>query len=382
MSQALRVIQVVNVRWFNATAWYGVELARLLAGAGHPSLVVGLEGTAPLVKATELGLDTLALPLNTTNPLRLPGLLAAMDKTLARFRPDLVNCHRGEAFVFWAALKQRHPFALVRTRGDQRLPRNTLLNRRLHSRAADAVVATNSAMARHFREQLGIPPERLHTILGGVDRQRFAFNPQARAAVRAACGYTDADCVVGLLGRFDAVKGQKETLDALASLVAQGLDHLRLLLIGFTTATRQEEVEAWIRERGLERQVRITGRVDEVPAYLAALDLGLVASQGSEAIARAALEIMACQRPLIATSVGVMPDLLPAEALVPPGDGAALSHLLGRAATDPAWREKLATQCAARMQGTGAPHSGLGDNDFLAASLSMYHAALRIRRGA
>ena len=53
---SFRTIQVVNVRWFNATAWYGVELARLLNAAGHESRVVALEGTDTFRKAQELGL--------------------------------------------------------------------------------------------------------------------------------------------------------------------------------------------------------------------------------------------------------------------------------------------------------------------------------------
>ena len=50
----MRTIQVVNVRWYNATAWYGVTLAHCLQKAGHESIVAGLEGTPPLEKAKEM----------------------------------------------------------------------------------------------------------------------------------------------------------------------------------------------------------------------------------------------------------------------------------------------------------------------------------------
>ena len=116
------------------------------------------------------------------------------------------------------------------------------------------------------------------------------------------------------------MKGQKETIEAIRRLVAEGLP-VRLLLIGFSTATLQEEVEAWIREAGMEKHVTVAGAfVGGVAACLSALDVGVIASLWSETIARAALEIMACGRPLVSTSVGVMPDLLPAEALAAPGD--------------------------------------------------------------
>ena len=52
----MRTIQVVNVRWYNATAWYGVTLAHCLQKTGHESIVAGLEGTPPLEKAKECDL--------------------------------------------------------------------------------------------------------------------------------------------------------------------------------------------------------------------------------------------------------------------------------------------------------------------------------------
>lgn len=125
----MRTLQVVNVRWYNATAWYGVTLARILSEAGHPSLVVGLADTAPLREAARMGLECAELALNHTTPLRFPGLIRGMTTLLEQFRPDVVNCHRGESFLLWALLKRRFNFALVRTRGDQRPPKNNFPNR-------------------------------------------------------------------------------------------------------------------------------------------------------------------------------------------------------------------------------------------------------------
>ena len=369
----LRTVQVVNVRWFNATAWYGLELARLLNAAGHESRVIAPAGTETFAKAESMGLRPLAMPLNTGNPLAFPGLLRDMARLIRDFRPDVVNCHRGESFLFWGMLKRMGGYALVRTRGDQRLPKGNLPNRILHTRVADAVVATNSVMARHFSEKMRVPADRLYTVLGGVDTARFRFDPEGRAAVRARYGFTDRDVVVGLLGRFDLVKGQKEAIAALARLVGGGLRNIRLLLLGFSTATLQEEVEAWIRGAGMEAYVTITGRVPDVAACLSALDVGLVASLWSETIARAALEIMACGRPLVSTSVGVMPDLLPASALTPPGDVGALADLLRRAATDADWRRELARACSERI-------ATLGDRDFLDQTLAVYADACARRR--
>ena len=121
----------------------------------------------------------------------------------------------------------------------------------------------------------------------------------------------------------------------------QGFTAARLLLIGFETATSLAEVTGWIREYGLQAEVRITGHRDDMAACISALDVGVVSSLWSEAIARAAFEIMACGRPLIGTTVGVLPDLLSPEALVPPGDAGALAAKLNQVLHSDDFTEQL-----------------------------------------
>ncbi len=375
MTSRMRTLQIINVRWFNATAWYGLYLASLLRAAGHDSRVVVPRHTLCARTVSEWGFDPIFMDLNTSNPLRLSRTYSQMGRFLKGFRPDIVNCHRGEGFFLWGLLKKQlaggpNAFRLVRTRGDQRLPKNTAVNRWLHASVADAVVATNSVMARHFTEALHIPPEHVHTILGGVDTARFAFDAAGRERIRAEFGYGPEHCVLGLLGRFDEVKGQRELLDALASLYhEQELRSVRLLLLGFDSATSQQTVEGWIQERQLGEVVRITGKRPDVAACLSAVDVGVVASKWSETIARAALEIMACGRPLISTSVGVMPDLLTPDALFPPADAPAMARALRRAVTDPAWREALRAEqqpCIRTLSG----------ERFLERTLSLYQGLL------
>lgn len=371
-------MQVVNVRWFNATAWYGLSLSRLLRRAGHEVLVLGLSGTESFSVARSMGLDPLPMPLNTVNPLSIPPLMRKMRNLLCDFRPHVVNCHRGEGVLFWSLLKTRHgPFALVRTRGDQRPPRDNLPNRMMHTRLIDALIATNSRTAEQCRKLFSLDDDRLVVIPGGVDTARFAPDEAARAAVRRRLGFAPDDLVVGLLGRFDAVKGQRELIAALSRVRAEAASSsrvpasaVRLMLLGFPTSLSRETVEGWVREYGMDQCTVLTGRVDDVAAHINALDLGVIASQGSEAIARAAFEIMACGVPLVGTDVGVMPDLLPPHALVPVGDEEALAHLLGKALMNVSFRASLREEQHARMR-------DFTEQAFLERTLAVYDAALQ-----
>ncbi|BBD06971.1 glycosyltransferase family 4 protein [Desulfovibrio ferrophilus] len=361
----MRIIQVANVRWFNATSWYALYLARLLQDAGHESLVLTLEDTESHAKAQEWNLDVRTLPLNSSNPLKVAHVYRELSQLVTEFKPHAVNCHRGESFWLWSLLKKRsNSFRLIRTRGDQRLPKHDPINRWLHASVADAVIATNSVMYGHFREHFPIRDCNLHRILGGVDRARFAFSVDGRARVRAEFGFGEDDLVVGLLGRFDEVKGQRELIQAIASLRADGNVHLKLMLAGFPTATTQEQVQNWINDSGMSDATVITGSRRDVADIISAMDLGVIASKWSETIARAALEIMSCGVPLIGTTVGVMPDLISGRALFPPNSVKNMAESIAWAQPE-STRRGLVSQQAKTME-------NLSGEAFLERTLAVY----------
>ncbi|MDR1685124.1 MAG: glycosyltransferase [Desulfovibrio sp.] len=403
----LRIIEVVNVRWFNAAAWYGLNLSRLLRRAGHDVQVICPPGTDSFAAARDMKLDPVPLNLTSLHPAALAGAAARIAALVRDFKPHIVNCHRGENLILWGLLKKYASFALIRTRGDQRPPRDGIVNRLLHTRLIDAVTASNSRSAAQCRAVLGVPDDRLYVIPGGVDTVRFTFDPAGRGRVRRTFGFTDEDMVVGLLGRFDKVKGHAELLDAAQRIVSARAGagirdsrpltgssvqrteansaystemsseaearqiRLRLLFIGFPAGLSVRDLEQAARARSLEHLTRISsGRVTDMPAHISALDLGVIASQGSEAIARAALEIMACGVPLVGTDAGVMPDLLSPEAVAPVGDAAALTALLDKVLTRPDFRQTLKEQQRQRM-------ASLSDEAFVQQTLKVYRATLQ-----
>lgn len=366
----MKIFQVINVRWFNATAWYAIYLSKLLSDDGHDVIVLTLENTPPDQKARELGLKTIPLDLNTNNPLRLAKTCGQIIALLRTYRPDIVNCHRGEGFFLWGLLKLANfGYRLIRTRGDQRLPKSDAFNRWLHAKVADAVVVTNRRMAQHFLSKMKTPESAVWLIQGGVNKTQFAFDEKGRTSVRKEFDFASENHVVGLLGRFDRVKGHRELIETVARLRSQGNENIRLFLIGFDTAMDSNQIRLWLQEYHVEDITRISGKRDDVAACISAMDTGVVASLWSEAIARAALEIMAAKRVLVSSDVGVMPDIVPAEALFEPGNVDEMTRVLGKAVNDEEFREKNLALHKATM-------SQLGGEDFLNRTLNLYTGLL------
>ncbi len=306
----LKILHIANVRFYNATMWYAFFLSKKLEELGHESKVLTLEGTLSDKKAKEFGISQISMPFNQKKLAQLPKIYKFIEEEIKNMRPDIVNCHRGELFPLFVYLKKKYGYKLVRTRGDQRPVKNNIFNNYFYTKASDAVIGTNSTIEKNFLENLKIEKSKVFSIVGGVDTDTFYEDKEKRIIARQEYNYSDTDCVLGLLGRLDPVKGHKEAIYALARAVEHGADNLKLCIIGFDEITKAKDFYALANELGVESRVHITGKVEDVNKVLNMCDIGFLPSIGSEAIARAALEFIACNVPLISSNVGVMPDLV------------------------------------------------------------------------
>ena len=113
----------------------------------------------------------------------------------------------------------------------------------------------------------------------------------------------------------------------------------RFLAAGTGRPERVEALKAKLAPLSLSASFEFLGFVQDVAAFLTRCRVGVVASTGSEAVSRAALEWMAAGRPVVASSVGGLPDLVEEGVtglLVQPDSPHALAAALRRFLDDPA----------------------------------------------
>jgi len=347
----LKILQVANVRWFNAEADYALRLCRELSGRGHQVHFAGLPEVKPTLAAGEMGLETTALTgLNTGHPfgwLSAYRLLRGHAKTE---RYDLVCAHRSEGYALLAAAVRRGSpkTVLVRTRGDMRPPRGGPLNRLLYGGWADGLVASGEIVKDKMVGSLGLDPSRIRVIYYGVDTGTFRPGLGDRQAIR---GLPAGDLpVVGYVGRLGRTKGEEHLLRTL-SLLAESDDQVRFVLAVKEEGDYPERFRKEVNRAGLGERTVVLGQVKDLPGLLNRFTVGLISSIGSEANCRVALEMMACGVPLAATRVGVIPEVvLEGETgfLVPPGEPEALALAVTRLLKDRALRHKMAQSAPGR----------------------------------
>jgi glycosyltransferase involved in cell wall biosynthesis len=190
-------------------------------------------------------------------------------------------------------------------------------------------------LGRVAARDYGADPARIRAIPNGCDAT--IFHPQDRAAARAALGLdADAEWVV-YVGRLVPEKGLRELLDAAAALAPQR-PRLRIALVG--DGPMHAELESRI---AADPALRVTmpgaQGPHEVARWMAAADLVTLPSY-SEGHPNVLVEALACGRPVVATPVGGIPEVVDEDCglLVPARDPAALAEGL-REALDRPWDE-------------------------------------------
>ncbi len=156
--------------------------------------------------------------------------------------------------------------------------------------------------------------------------------------------------MVGSLAQI--YKAPDVLIDAVALCRREGLP-LRLSLVG--DGRCRPELEARAAALGIAEHVTFRGQVargEAVRRELDAADLFVLPSR-TEGLPRAMIEAMARALPCIGSTVGGIPELLPAEEMVPPGDAAALARKIRDVATDP---ERMARMSARNLKKARAYH--------------------------
>ncbi|HBL19108.1 MAG TPA: hypothetical protein DD417_20695 [Elusimicrobia bacterium] len=303
---------------------YALKAAQGANRRGHACSVWGLEGRYPVLEAQRRGIPTRGY----SHPwLDLP----ALRRFLKEDGTQLLVAHTGagHSLAVAAAWSGGAGIPVIRTRGDARPLRRRPGAGLLWSRTA-GFIAANQVILDQFRELFG--PEIPAAVVYEGREDPGPARPPANTAP-----------TVGIVARLDPVKGHSVFLEA-AAAAARTCPEARFLVVGREENVRSAELRELAHRLGIAERTDFTGVVPDALEYMRRCHVGVIASLGSEAISRAAVEWMAVGRPLVSTRVGCLTEYVlegRTGLLVPPGDPAALGAAMTALLRDVFLRERL-----------------------------------------
>jgi len=198
---------------------------------------------------------------------------------------------------------------------------------------ADFLVAISEDLRRRM-VAMGAPPDKTRTVVSGCDLS--VFHPMDRLQARRDLHIDPDSEAIVYIGRMDVKKGLRELVEA-AALLHPGRPKLHVYLIG--EGSDRPVIEGAIQASNAAGYIHLLPECSfgEVPSWMTAANLVTLPSY-MEGCPNVVLEALACGRPVVATNVGGIPEMMSDRygRLVPPRDPAALSKALA-SVLDGAW---------------------------------------------
>ena len=202
----------------------------------------------------------------------------------------------------------------------------------------DQLIAVSRAIEHKLvdEERTTVP---VSLIYNGVDLDRYDHQEPC-CTLPDEYGMEPGSQIVGVVARLEPEKGHPTLLEAWPA-VLRAVPDTYLLIVG--EGSRRDALEAQARELRIAHRVVFTGRRDDVPAVTAALDVAVLPSY-REAQGLSVLEAMALSRPVVASNVGGIPEMIEdgvTGLLVPPHDAEALAAAIVRLLRDHPYADTL-----------------------------------------
>lgn len=349
----LDVTATVNYGGVQTAVW---QLAYALAQRGHAVSVIGGAGTIRPA-ADKPAIEVLTFPFRARKHIpnfgtrfrklgeRLSFFTHAKDTVFAQ-NFDWIVLTKPYDF-FWAWRKPRGSatrFAFLSGGTD------FSWGDRFLARHVDAWLACSHFNAWQIAARYGRFPQ---VIYNGVDTTQFTPEIDGDDP-RQAFGFAPERMVFGFAGRLVGWKGLAFALRALAEPALQARN-AQLAIVGEGPA--KPSLQALAHELNIVERVSFHGALPHaaLPRFYRAIDAGVFPSIADEAFGITIAEAMSCGKPVIASHIGGIPEVIGNEGhcglLVPPADAAALAQAMTRLADDTGLRAAMGSAARARIAG-------------------------------
>ena len=150
------------------------------------------------------------------------------------------------------------------------------------------------------------PKEKMCIIENGIDFSKFKDSDKYREITREKYNINKDEIIIGVVGRLTEQKDPITTIKAF-KLINEKYFNTKLMFVG--SGELEKEVIQYSKENGIYDKVIITGWVNDVEKYIPAFDIAILPSKW-EGFGLVLVEYMACNKPIVASNVGGIKDII------------------------------------------------------------------------
>lgn len=297
----MRIIQIEKQRGWSGQAQQAFLTARSLHERGHKVLVVCRPISNIGKYAAEEGIEVLYLPM------KRGGFYPSAVKLISflwRNHYDIIHCHGGRDHLLAVIARLLSPgIKVVRTKHNVNPVRGGFGALLQYNWLTHGLIGVSHA-ACEYLQLAGVPSSKIQRVYSAYDAT-FVKKQEPDPEILKSLGIGRNDLVIGTMGRlYSKSKGTVDLLHAVP-IILEKLPHARFLLVGKTVPSIIKLSESI----GLRNKIIFTGFRTDVPQMLACMDI-YVQPSIREALCSAIIQAMAMGKPVVATRVGGIPELV------------------------------------------------------------------------
>jgi glycosyltransferase involved in cell wall biosynthesis len=337
-SRLLKILHIDPERHWGGGEAQVFGLLSYLAERGHRNDLLTHPDGRLFRKSQVLSVRTIPLVVRNDVDLRP---VPRLRRLIRDEKYDIIHFHtkRAHALSFWLSRGAPRPKCVVTRRMDYP-ETNNWYTRCLYNQKVEGVVAISQKIFE-LLVQAGVEPEKIRLIHDGIDPRPFESTPNSRD-MHTEC------VVVGMAAVLEERKGHRFVLEAARRLKAQGC-RIQYRLAG--DGSLRQSLEKSATKLGLKDDVQFLGFVSDIPAFLSQVDIFVLPSL-FEGLGVSVLEAMAAEKPVIASRVGGLMEVVrdgTTGFLVSPGDAEGLANAIAKLAGDRSLSREMGKKGKARL---------------------------------
>lgn len=289
-----------------------------------------------------LGISSYHNPLNTFK----------LTRQLKAARPEIVHTHGYFASVIGRLAARRAGISVILAHVHSTYweykKRHLMIERKL-SRFTHKIICCSEAVENFVKNTEKITEKKTIVIYNGVDEERF-FQLKNSTSIRAELGMDEEAAVVGTVSSLTPHKGHEFLVQA-ASLVLERLPSAKFLIVG--DGPLRQRLEDQAKDLNIHPAVIFAGTRKDIPEILSLMDVFVLPSHTREGLGISIIEAMAAERPVVATDIGGIPEVVnhgETGLLVPSGNPEALSNALIELLQNPKKAKEMGEKGRARVK--------------------------------
>lgn len=290
----------------SSNGWGGQEM-RILSEAkgmhsrGHEIILAVTKGGGLVARARDAGFFVYEIDFKKRKGLTV---ILQLVRIISKHQIDLINTHSSiDAWLGGIAARAAGK-KIIRTRHLSTPIRKGLNSRLLYNTLADFVVTTSSKIITPIIRQAKLPTDQCRLIATGVDQSAIIASKADIQKFREDWHISEEDCLIGTACIVRSWKGIEDFIRA--AYLLRDIRQLKWVIIGDGYVAKYKSL---VSQLALNEIVFFTGHLDSPYTAIAATDIFSLLSTANEGISQACLQAAYLEKPLIATTVGGLPEI-------------------------------------------------------------------------